>query len=164
MRNATCFKCSKRGHFESVCRATTDLGEVSAIGTVKRDNYFVEVIKQLKACSKILCSSLFLNYGVPVNFKLDTGADVTVISAPGYKKYFKVQLMKPSRILRGPTQHFLKGCWSVYWNLRGVEVKQEAFVVHMPLIGHPAIETLCLFVKVDSFGADAKNHISQLFP
>lgn len=33
-----------------------------------------------------------------VDFKQDTGADVIVIPALDYKKYFKGQLMKPSRV------------------------------------------------------------------
>lgn len=37
-------------------------------------------VMQQKSCSKILCSSLFLN-GVLVDFKIHTGADVTVIPA-----------------------------------------------------------------------------------
>ena len=59
-RNATCFKCSKKGHFESVCRNTTKPGEVLAISTFKRD-YFVGMIWQQKLGSKTWCSSLFLN-------------------------------------------------------------------------------------------------------
>ena len=57
-RNATCFKCSKKGHFESVCRTTTKPGEVLAISTFKRD-YFVGMIRQQKLGSKTWCSSLF---------------------------------------------------------------------------------------------------------
>ena len=43
--------------------------------------------------SKTWCSFLFLNR-VLIEFKLDTGADVTVIPAQDYKRYFKGQLVR----------------------------------------------------------------------
>ena len=45
------------------------------------------MIWQQKLGSKTWCSSLFLN-GVLIEFKLDTGADVTVIPAQDYTRYF----------------------------------------------------------------------------
>ena len=122
-RNATCFKCSKRGHFQSVCRTMTKSGEVLAINTVKGD-FYLGMIKQQDLGSKTWCSSLFLN-GVLIEFKLDTGADVTVIPAQGYRRYFKGQLMKPSRLLRGPNQCCLNVVGQFIGTLRedgGVEV------------------------------------------
>ena len=44
-----------------------------------------------------------------VNFKIDTGADVTVISSQFYDQLFSHNVLRPSRhVLRGPDKHQLK--------------------------------------------------------
>ena len=75
---AICHKCLKKGHWASVCKSSQTVGEIEedyaffgAIGTVRNED--------------IWSVDLTLNNSL-VHFKIDTGADVTVIPESVYKK------------------------------------------------------------------------------
>ena len=101
--SATCRKCSKKGHYEAVCRS-------NKVNVVNDDDEscFLDVVSlgeidgrnvnpwQVKATVS----------GVATEFKLDTGADVSVIPDTVFKK-LKCQLSDTNRTLTGPSQQKL---------------------------------------------------------
>ena len=97
---AICHKCSKKGHWATVCKSSQTVGEIEedyaflgAIGTERNED---------------LCT-VDLNLNNPlVRFKIDTGADVTVIPESVYKKLKPTPaLLQPSKTLFGPAHTIL---------------------------------------------------------
>ena len=103
---AICHKCSKKSHWASVCKSSQTVGELEedyaflgAIGTERNED--------------IWSVDLTLNNYL-VHFKIDTGADVTVIRESVYKKLKPTPtLIRSSKTLFGPAHTTLPvlGCF-----------------------------------------------------
>ena len=90
-----------------------------------------------------------------VEFKLDTGAEVTAISEATYKKLEAVPLEKTSKALDGPTHQSLKvlGQFTGTLEHQGSSSTQTVFVVQdlrSNLLGLAAIASLQLLQQVDA--------------
>ena len=72
---------------------------------------------------------LLLN-GSPVQFKIDTGADVIVLPESTFKQLSGIALQQASRSLSGPSQHSLKVCGQFTATLSqgATEVEEEMYV------------------------------------
>ncbi|KAK6493915.1 hypothetical protein HHUSO_G330 [Huso huso] len=84
-RNAECHKCKKIGHFAVVCR-TRVVNEVIAGGnheSKSKETLFLGSVTRVDDSSKAWKIDLMIQ-GTAVNFKIDTGADTTVISETTY--------------------------------------------------------------------------------
>ena len=78
-REATCCKCKKQGHYQSVCRSVTNLATIQT-DTVNKEP-FLGAIEMISTHSKDnqWMIELLLNRKL-VQFKIDTGTHVTIIS------------------------------------------------------------------------------------
>ena len=91
--------------------------------------------------------------GISVRFKIDTGAEVTVIPEPVFKRIRNANLMHSDRILCGPAKnalHVIRQFNATLKHRSGV-TSEEVYVVRglqTPLIGLPAIKALGLVVRV----------------
>ena len=135
-----CHKCSKKGHWASVSNSSQSVGEIEedyiflgAIGTERNED--------------IWSVDLTLNNSL-VHFKIDTGAEVTVIPERVYKKMKPTPtLICSSKTLFGPA-HTTLPVLGFFMGVmkRGEESSsREIFVVNgarLALLGRPAIETL----------------------
>ena len=79
-----------------------------------------------------------------LEFKVDTGADVTVIPESAYHRREDGELKTASIPLNGPTGETLEVCgrFTAHLARKGVESRQEVYVVRnlsKPLLGRPAI-------------------------
>ena len=88
-----------------------------------------------------------------MRFKIDTGADVTVIPESVFKRIRNANLMHSDRILCGPARNALHviGQFNATLKHRGGVTSEEVYVVRglqTPLIGLPAIKALGLVVRV----------------
>ena len=88
-----------------------------------------------------------------MRFKIDTGAEVTVIPEPVFKRIRNANLMHSDRILCGPAKNALHviGQFNAILKHRGGVTSEEVYVVRglqTPLIGLPAIKALGLVVRV----------------
>ena len=96
----------------------------------------------------------------PVKFKIDTGADVTVISEEIDKRSGLEKLRKATKKLFGPSQAKLSVTGVVTGNLMTENAKQTQQDIYVianlkePLLGKPAIEALNLIQKVASIQSD----------
>ena len=104
-----------------------------------------------------------------VRFKIDTGADVTVIPESVYKKLKPTPaLLQSSKTLFGPAHTILPVLgWFMGVIKREEESSlQEIFVVngaHLALLGRPAIETLKIVQTVNAVEAEVKEKFPNLF-
>ena len=159
---AICHKCSKKGHWASVCKSSQTVGEIEedyaflgAIGTERN--------KDIWSVDLTLNNSL-------VHFKIDTGADVTVIAESVYKKLKPTPtLVRSSKTLFGPAHLTLPvlGCF-VGVIKRGEKFSsQEIFVVNgarLALLGCPTIEMLKIVQTVNAVEAEeVKEKFTNLF-
>ena len=90
---------------------------------------------------------------LPVEFQIDTGADVSVISEQLYKKLKAPSLENKSLI--GPSQDTLQVCGQFNGTLvyKGNTIKEPIYVVkglQKALIGCPAITALALLSRVNA--------------
>ena len=90
-----------------------------------------------------------------VNFKLDTGAEVTAISEQAYQSLTGIELQKASKVLYGPSHQALDviGEFTEKITHQRRSVLQTIFVVRdlkTNLLGFPAITSLHLLCRVDA--------------
>ena len=89
-----------------------------------------------------------------LTFKIDTGADVTVISQSDYNAEKDGPLSPPSKQLTGPSHEALDVCGQFTAQLQRntMQTMQDVYVVkglHKPLLGRPAIEALNIVAFVN---------------
>ena len=106
-----------------------------------------------------------LVYGKPVEFKIDTGADVTVMPKRVFDSLPGDTLKPAKKILCGPSRRTLpvKGQFVATLKSKERETKEEVFVVKKLLLGCPAIEALGLVKRVEPIQAGTSNWVQQ-FP
>ena len=171
-RDATCRKYHKRGHFQVVCRTKTvrvvpaeDSEEDSFIGAIEQSESLM--IPTISTGSE----PWTVTDELPVEFQIDTGADVSVIPEQLYRK-LKVPSLEPTnKSLIGPSQDSLHVCGQFNATLiyKGSTVKEQIYVVRglrKALIGRPAItvlQLLCRVNKVDSIKQKVVSRFPQLF-
>uniref|UniRef100_A0A3B3C9Q2 Gypsy retrotransposon integrase-like protein 1 n=1 Tax=Oryzias melastigma TaxID=30732 RepID=A0A3B3C9Q2_ORYME len=148
-RDAICRKCQKKGHFAAVCRS-------SRIGAVVEDDDNTLFLGAVSAGThpNNWKKTVEVN-GKNVIFKLDTGADVTVIPAATYSKDLHGQLAKAEKALCGPGGEALKvkGQFDAVMKYKDRTTTQPVYVIQRlstPLLGFPAISALGLLHLVDS--------------
>ena len=108
--------------------------------------------------------SLRLN-NIPVELKIDTGADVSVIPESMLANLKGVTLSPTSKALYGPGNHALKvlGKFTAELRLDKNTIKEEIFVVSWlknPLLGRPVIKSLNLLSRVCAIDSEAFDIIS----
>ena len=152
-QDAVCRKCKKKGHYEVVCRSAKVIGAVQeedflflgGISSSEKENPWVTTVK--------------LNQS-EIQFKIDTGADVTIIPESTYKTLkIKPDIKESKEILYGPGHNRLQvlGQFKGYLQKGGKTTQEEIFVIpgaRQPLLGHPAIATLELVSKVEAVQAE----------
>ena len=123
-RESKCNKCSKVGHWAKACRSPSDkrVGEVNFPGRQEEGEFFLGELTELSAAQRSTKDSwkakVSLN-GLQAEFKLDTGADVTVIPPSLYHSLQPVpSLSRTTRLLVGPCQQKLSCLGTLIAELR----------------------------------------------
>ena len=106
-----------------------------------------------------------------VKFKIDTGANVTVIPASVYNESKHGPLTHSTRLLKGADQQVLQvtGSFKGKLSYSNTESCEEIYVIQglqMPLVGRPAISSLNLVARVTLIQTDRGtivNKYPQLF-
>ena len=162
-KGVKCFKCSNMGHFAKCCATNKSVRSVTIdeeqnegfLGTI--DNKFN------KDWTKKFCIN-----NKELNFKIDTGADVTVISDKDFKGIKGQTLIKSDTKLSGPGNSKLNvlGKFQCMLESQDKFSVQDIYVVKgltKPLLGRPAIQALGIIsnVNLSSVDADLVTHFQH---
>uniref|UniRef100_H2ZXM7 ribonuclease H n=1 Tax=Latimeria chalumnae TaxID=7897 RepID=H2ZXM7_LATCH len=164
-RNAECRNCKKIGHFAAVCR-TKEVREVN----VQKSNtasLFLGSITYVDESSKPWKVNLIIN-GTAVNFKIDTGADASVLSEATYlSMHNPPQFMSTDTILNSPggkLQH--KGLFSAKTRFKETEYQFNLYVIRgsqvNDLLGHDVATVMGLVRQVEETYLEIFDNIGLL--
>lgn len=173
-KNSRCHRCKQVGHWQPMCTKakTNQANQVSNEGstdfedldrdsgesfTAKLDTVCLASIKEN---NELFCTEVEVN-GVVVRWKIDSGADVCVLSP---------EMATELNLLVKPTSRCLRGAGNIKLSVRGearvtlrknnVETKEDIFIVEgqqVPLLGKSAIITLGL-IKLSINEIDSKSY------
>ena len=136
------------------------------VNTIQQEAFLGEV--KAKKDSQWMVE-LLLN-GSPVSFKVDTGADVTVVPEKTFKSIKGSELRPAETALYGPNRQRIPSLGQATMVLQkgDKEIKEEVFVVpqaDQALLGKPAIEALGLLQRIDVVNEeDDVTVIKQRYP
>ena len=143
-KDATCHRCNKKGHNSNQCHSKSNK-LVADITSEDQDFVYLSTLRS--STNNCLCLSISIN-GMEVNFKVDTGAEVTAITPPTYNLISESsKLQKPSKSLRGPDRKPLTTLGMTEVTLTHQDKSSRQTVYVMPdlernLLGLPAIQAL----------------------
>ena len=147
-RQARCRKCGKLGHFQAVCR-TKSVSEVRLEDANDLDAFLGTVQSGDKHAWRI---KLPLDEQ-EVEWRIDTGADVTAIPEKLFKQLPRKMLLPVYKRVRGAGQQLLsvKGRFRATLKKGGKAMSEEIYVIpnlRSPLLGVTAIEALGLAAQL----------------
>ena len=148
-KDSVCHKCKRKGHFSSQCLSKT-------VAEVQPDESYVDTafLDTLSHNSSETWRVKLRLCGQMLEFKIDTGAEVTAISDAAFGTLRGPKLESPKKTLYGPARTPLRVIGQLEGELshRGKATKQPVYVVEglkTNLLGLPAILALDLVAKMD---------------
>lgn len=170
-KDAVCRGCGKRGHFMTVCRSTSSLRNVTEQGEgffskghlmtasgpatqTRNDGQEPGFLGTTSNSQTSKWELMILVENHPVLFKVDTGADETVIPEDLFRSLFKdPTLNPPRRQLQGPDGRRLHvlGVANLNLSFKNYRNEEEVYVLRglkTPLLGRPAIEKLKVLPEI----------------
>lgn len=154
--DAKCHSCGKKGHYQQVCRRSK---VVQSIEEEEEQNFFLGSI----STNSQAWTAVIRVKDTELNFKLDTGADVTAIADTDLVRLFSKDempvLQQPEKALLGPGRTPLDVIGFTMLQLRygKKQMTEKVYIVKnlsTPLLGLPVITTFGLLVRVDSISID----------
>ena len=127
-KDKTCYKCKKLGHFAYCCKTKKEVNEVQA---AMQDLFFGSVSNEnINTNDDYWNVDLLINRSI-VKFKIDTGADASIISKEVYKNLKeKPKLELPAVKLHSPGGELAcLGQFNAKCNFKGKEYSFTIFVV-----------------------------------
>ena len=160
-----CHKCKKKGHFSAQCFSKTVAAVASQHHETSSDIEDVAYLNTIDSDSNHTWTCKININGHTAVFKVDTGAEVTVIAEDTVNSLNIKELQTPSKTLHGPDNKPLDvhGEFQAKLVHKDHECIQPVFVVKNVkhnLLGLPAIRALHLLSTVDSI----EQPIHQEFP
>ena len=161
-------KCQKKGHFQQMCKTKKSVNALLAEDS--EEEPFLGMIHADAVSAQKPWEIDIQTNGRPISYKIDTGADVTVIPETDYREEDDGPLQSTSRVLSGPTRDSLEvlGKFSGQLRTQSKQTQQEIFMVHglrhglrQPLLGRPVIQALGIVSRIES--VEETNYV-QRFP
>ena len=140
-REAVCHQCKKKGHYNSQCHTKMGANQHSVHSETSIDTAFLDVMTGTDQSSWTVEISLTNHL---IQFKLDTGAEVTTVSDQVFSSLCNIKLQKTSKVLLGPARQKLEaiGQFDGHFVHKGETCQHTVFVVKglkTNLLGLPTI-------------------------
>ncbi|XP_015747165.1 PREDICTED: uncharacterized protein K02A2.6-like [Acropora digitifera] len=172
-KDARCHKCSKQGHFAKFYRAKSRVNVVSEVELEETSSSDSEVFLDEVSANehKPWRADIIVNQDC-VTFKLDSGADVTVLPASTYNKLTdKPLLCKTQKKLYGPSRYELR-CRGEFEAMLKYGPKSWKATIYVlddldrPLLGRIACQKLGVVAKVDEIASPERSpgHMKRTHP
>ena len=160
-----CHTCLKKGHCSSQCFSKS-VANVSISSEDENNTAYLNTVT-LQSGSKSWSCNVVIN-GQKLPFKLDTGAEVTVVSESVVKSVDADKLKQPSKRLCVPDRKPLSvlGELSLSLSYKGKSCTHPVYVlkgVHENLLGLSAIQALEILTPVDTVKQSLYEQYSALF-
>ena len=158
---ATCFKCNRRGHYSSQCLSTT-VATIS-VAPPQPQEEDIKFLDTIEGAQENIWEIKVLVEDKLIIFKVDTGAEVTVISEQAWKSLQSDKpLQNPNTFLCGPDRTRLTVLGKIILTLTFNEKRyqQPVYVVKNVAKNLLAIKALSLLSHVDS----VDKNIVSLYP
>ncbi|CAC5408776.1 unnamed protein product [Mytilus coruscus] len=161
-KGAKCYKCSNIGHFAKSCRTGKT---VESVNVYSDSEGFLGTINTVG--DRPWTTKLFI-HKKEIDFKIDTGADVTVISDSDLKGINNTELLKANKRLSGPgnTNLNVVGKFQCMLETKDKFSVQDIYVVKglsKPLLGRPAIQALGIIDKVNVSSVNASSEANNYY-
>ena len=108
---AECKKCAKKGHYQIMCKTIPNVSEIktecTSTSDESDDSFLLTIDNTSSGNSDAWTVDLTVN-DIPIQFKIDTGADVTAIPPKEFSKLKETTLTQPRKVLHGPAKYPLK--------------------------------------------------------
>ena len=169
-KEAICHKCKKKGHYSLQCwsKAITEVKQVPQIpeaGGVPYDTSYLTAVWAGQPQTSWSTVVAINGHQVPV--KLDTGAEVTVISEDAFKSLKEQELQSSTKRPCGPDNRPLEvtGELSATLVYKDRSCFQPVFMwkLQQNLLGLPAIQALRLLTQVDAVQTPISEQYLALF-
>ena len=166
-RDAECHNCGKKGHYSAQCFKKS-VSDVTIPHEPEVSDYDMAYLNTVGSSNTTTwnCTVLLNDHEVP--FKVDTGAEVTVISEDSWKSLGLSEMKPPTKKLHGPDRQPLKVRGEIHATLsyRGCQCIQPVFIVkHLQhnLLGLPAIQALQILTQVHAVSTPIPEQYPGLF-
>ena len=164
-KTAVCHKCKMKGYFGAQCFSKEVAATTHEEGAQQDAAFLGPVVAETKTTT---WTNTLVIAGKKVQFKLDTGAEVTAMSKTTYRRLGQVTLQRATRSLQGPAGQPLNvlGQFTnkITHPTTSVFSQDTIYVVRglkSNLLGFPAICNLQLLKRADSI--DTTDDIRQRF-
>jgi hypothetical protein len=175
-KDVTCNNCHKKGHFAKVCQSSAAAGNIKSIfaqpasdAIFEDDTYDALFLNTLSdsSATDVWRADIIVDGKASISFKLDTGADATVIPWSTYQKHLTQPLQPSDKRLFGPNRAPLDiaGTFRATLTWRSASSTQSIYVmrdVQQALLGRPAIDALSILRTVDAIST--LDNVKGMFP
>ena len=163
--NSTCRKCKRKGHWDIVCRSVAETAEEDPLYDPQYDqpyeygyedyDGFMGSITEVDAVHQNdpWTVQVRLNDSQPIRFKLDTGADVTVLPVEMYDPAMGT-LQRPDKVLRSANSKMqVVGKLTTAMTINNKTEHDNIYVVRdlkLPLLGRPSLSKFDLVRRINA--------------
>ncbi len=152
-RDVICLKCNRKGHFRKHCLSKTvaavtgDLAQLEVQEIEEEPDFYLDTASD-DGAEKLWKIEVIVNNTNKVQFKVDTGAEVTAMSVSAWKSLVQIpKLHTTKRVLGGPDSKPLSvvGVALLLLSFKGKTCNQRVYILENlknNLLGLPAIQAL----------------------